>query len=158
MKKNHVLSPLSPLRHFGPLFYILVIIWLDSKVTASIITPVFGVIGLAYMALSFTPQRMLFWAIIYSIIIAAIFLISPLDYLLNVHQNIDPITAWVRTLSFMITSILAFKYVSKSLIEIWQQLLRIYSDLKIAIFYRLSIFDEIFNSSQKNYNTRICNI
>ena len=110
MKKNHVLSFLSPLRHLGPLFYILVIIWLDSKVTASIITPVFGVIGLAYMALSFTPQRMLFWAIIYSIIIASIFLISPLDYLLNIHQNIDPITAWVRTLSFVITSLLAFKY------------------------------------------------
>jgi PAS domain-containing protein len=110
MKNNNVLSPLKSLFQLGPLFYILAVIWIDYKVTASIITPVFGVIGLTYMALSFSPRRMLFWAITYSLIVTGIFFIPQIDYLLNSHQITDPITAWTRTGSFFVTSVLACRY------------------------------------------------
>ena len=75
MKNNNVLGLLRSLFQLGPLFYILVVIWIDYKVSVSIITPVFGVVGLTYMALSFSPRRMLFWAIIYSLIVTGIFFI-----------------------------------------------------------------------------------
>jgi len=110
MKNNNVLSPLKSLFQLGPLFYIFVVIWIDYEIAVSIITPVFAVVGLTYMALSFSPRRMLFWAIIYSLIVSGIFFIPQVQYLLNNQQITDPVTAWTRTGSFFVTSLLACKY------------------------------------------------
>jgi len=91
-----------------PLLYLTLILLVDSLTPFGTITPPFCVVGLLIMSYYIPPERTVFWAVIYSIVISAIF-ISP-----SLHQIFsdqpypkDSATPVVRSATFVLAAYLA---------------------------------------------------
>jgi len=91
-----------------PFAYLVLVICLDRMTGQTTMTPLFGIIGLMVLAFSLPPRSMIFWAVIYSLIVATIFLSPERLRFLNANAvNHTEMTPYVRSCTFTIAAILS---------------------------------------------------
>ena len=91
-----------------PFAYLVLVICLDRMTGQTMMTPLFGIIGLMVLAFSLPPRSMIFWAVIYSLIVATIFLSPERLRFLNANAvNHTEMTPYVRSCTFTIAAILS---------------------------------------------------
>jgi PAS domain-containing protein len=93
-----------------PAAYLLIVMWLDHITPHTTITPLFGIIGLLFMAFYLKPTWMIAWGGIYSVVVVGVFLLPHWGFLIQfVSPPSDILTLYVRGGTFLIGAILAMK-------------------------------------------------
>jgi PAS domain-containing protein len=93
-----------------PAAYLLIVMWLDHITPHTTITPLFGIIGLLFMAFYLKPTWMIAWGIIYSVVVVSVFLLPHWGFLFQfVSPPSDILTLYVRGGTFLIGAVLAMK-------------------------------------------------
>lgn len=92
-----------------PVAYLFLTLGIDYSMPYSTITPLMGISGLMVFAFCLHPRWMIFWSIIYTVVVASIFLNPEIMAALNGNAKLspDPVTPWLRTGSFALGATLS---------------------------------------------------
>jgi PAS domain-containing protein len=92
----------------APMAYLLLVMWLDHVTIHVTILPLFGIVGLLLMAYFIRPLWVVFWCVIYTGAVVAVFLMPVWGFFLRwVSPPHDLLTPYLRTITFVIASIMA---------------------------------------------------
>ena len=92
----------------APMAYLLMVLWLDHITPGVTITPLFGIVGLLLMAYFLSPLWVIFWSAVYTGVVVAVFLMPVWGFFLGwVSPPHDLLTPYVRTITFLISGIMA---------------------------------------------------
>lgn len=91
-----------------PSAYLTLVLWFDSVMTRSTVTPLFGIIGLLFFSFRLTPAAMAWWASVYSLTVVVIFMNHVLlQFLDRGTAPGDDLTPLLRSATFVTAAVLA---------------------------------------------------
>jgi PAS domain-containing protein len=94
-----------------PAAYLLIVMWLDHITHHTTITPLFGIIGILFMAFYLKPTWMIVWGGIYSVVVVSVILLPHWGFPIQfVSPPADILTLYLRAGAFMIGAVLAMKF------------------------------------------------
>lgn len=112
--KNFLKNAIKAIRSdvFGniviPFAYLAITLMVDYTMPYSTITPLMGISGLMVFSFRLKPSWMVFWAFVYALVVACIFLYPGFYGVMNSSRPVtDPVTPWLRTATFVLGAILS---------------------------------------------------